>query len=181
MSDTAFYCSEPTRLAVPYVDGKPEPVVMSDPAVVPFGTEAGIRFSPSRALNPHAYAAGGVGMVGTAEDFLRFLEALRKGGAPVLQHRTVEAMMSNQIGPLATFRGPGIGFGYGFAVVTDPVAALTPQSAGTIEWGGVYGHRWFVDPHRRLSVVALTNTAFEGMSGAFPTELRDAIYARAGQ
>jgi hypothetical protein len=26
-------------------------------------------------------------------------------------------------------------------------------------------------------VVALTNTAFEGMSGAFPIDLRDATYA----
>ncbi len=176
MSDTAFYCREPTRLAVPYVDGKPEPALMSDPAVVPFGPDAGIRFSPRRALNPHAYPAGGVGMVGTADDFLHFLEAVRKGGAPILERRSVEAMMSNQIGSLPTFRGPGIAFGFGFAIVTDPQAALTPQSPGTIEWGGVYGHRWFVDPVRRLSVVSLTNTAVEGMSGVFPQELRDAIY-----
>ncbi len=176
MSDTAFYCREPTRLAVPYVDGKPEPALMSDPAVVPFGTGGGIRFSPRRALNPHAYPAGGVGMVGSGDDFLRFLEALRKGGAPILERRSVQAMMTNQIAELPTFRGPGIAFGFGFAIVTDPNAALTPQSAGTIDWGGVYGHRWFVDPQRRLSVVALTNTALEGMSGAFPQELRDAIY-----
>ena len=176
MQDTAFYCSEPTRLAVPYVDAKPEPILMSDPAVVPFGPDAAIRFSPSRALNPHAYAAGGVGMVGTAEDFLHFLETLRKGGAPILERRSVQAMMTNQIGSLPTLRGPGLGFGFGFAVLTDPVAALTPQSAGTIEWGGVYGHRWFVDPQRRLSVVALTNTALEGMIGAFTQDLRDAIY-----
>ncbi len=143
---------------------------------MPFGPDAGIRFSPRRALNPHAYPAGGVGMVGTADDFLHFLEAVRKGGAPILERRSVEAMMSNQIGALPTFRGPGIAFGFGFAIVTDPQAALTPQSPGTIEWGGVYGHRWFVDPVRRLSVVSLTNTAVEGMSGVFPQELRDAIY-----
>jgi hypothetical protein len=33
-----------------------------------------------------------------------------------------------------------------------------------------------VDPASRLTVVALTNTAFEGMSGAFPREIRDAVY-----
>ena len=177
MTDTAFYCREPTRLAVPYVDGTPEPALMSDPAVVPFGTDAGIRFSPRRALNPHAYPSGGVGMVGTGDDFLRFLEALRKGGAPILERRTVQAMMSNQIGELPTFRGPGMGFGFGFAIVTDPQAAQTPQSSGTIDWGGVYGHNWFVDPPRRLSVVLLTNTALEGMAGAFPLALRGAVYA----
>src|SRR5579872_1859349 len=34
MSDTAFYCREPSRLAVPYVNDQPEPVLMSDPAIV---------------------------------------------------------------------------------------------------------------------------------------------------
>jgi len=36
-----------------------------------------------------------------------------------------------------------------------------------------------MDPEAELSVVALTNTAFEGMSGAFPGEIRDAVYGRA--
>jgi CubicO group peptidase (beta-lactamase class C family) len=177
MAETAFYCREPSRLAVPYVDGKPEPTLMSDPAIVPLGPGAGIRYSPSRALNPHAFASGGTGMVGTAGDFLRFLESLRKGGAPILERRSVQAMMTNQIGALQTLLGPGTGFGLGFAVVTDPQAAQTPQSAGTLTWGGVYGHNWFIDPQRRLSVASLTNTALEGMNGAFPSALRDAIYS----
>jgi len=53
----------------------------------------------------------------------------------------------------------------------------TPQSEGTWRWGGAYGHSWFVDPARGLSVVALTNTLYEGMDGAFVDELRDAVYA----
>jgi CubicO group peptidase (beta-lactamase class C family) len=86
-------------------------------------------------------------------------------------------MMSNQIGALTSLLGPGTGFGFGFALITDPLLAQTPQSSGTLTWGGVYGHNWFVDPQRRLSVVSLTNTALEGMNGAFPRELRDAIYS----
>jgi hypothetical protein len=35
---------------------------------------------------------------------------------------------------------------------------------------------WFVDPERALTVIALTNTAIEGLAGLFPIELRDAIY-----
>lgn len=31
-------------------------------------------------------------------------------------------------------------------------------------------------PDHSLSVVALTNTAFEGMCGAFPTDIRNAVY-----
>jgi hypothetical protein len=40
------------------------------------------------------------------------------------------------------------------------------------------GHSGFVDPDRRLTMIALTNTALEGLSGRFPIELRDAIYRR---
>ncbi len=116
-------------------------------------------------------------MVGTADDFMRFLEALRKGGAPILERRTVQTMMSNQIGALTSLLGPGTGFGIGSAIIVDPQSAQTPQSPGTLTWGGVYGHNWFVDPQRRLSVVLLTNTALEGMNGALPMQLRDAIYS----
>ncbi|QQP97393.1 serine hydrolase [Lysobacter enzymogenes] len=62
-------------------------------------------------------------------------------------------------------------------MLTDPLAAATPQSRGTLAWGGVYGHSWFLDPQRGLSVVALTNTALEGMDGQFTLDLRDAVYA----
>ena len=70
---------------------------------------------------------------------------------------------------------PGNAFGFGGAVIVDPVAAQTPQSAGTWRWGGVYGHSWFVDPARKLTLVALTNTGLEGMWGQFTTDLRDAV------
>lgn len=60
---------------------------------------------------------------------------------------------------------PGRGFGLGFTVLKDPVAAGTPESAGTWRMGGTYGHFWFVDPKEELSVAAFTNTALEEMSG----------------
>jgi CubicO group peptidase (beta-lactamase class C family) len=41
---------------------------------------------------------------------------------------------------------------------------------------GVYGHSWFVDPERQLTVIAFTNTVLEGLSRGFPIALRDAIY-----
>jgi hypothetical protein len=43
----------------------------------------------------------------------------------------------------------------------------------------VYGHSWFVDPALKLSVVAFTNTTLAGLFGAFPTSVRDAVYAAA--
>jgi CubicO group peptidase (beta-lactamase class C family) len=175
MRDTAFWAKEPARLAAPYYDAKPAPVRMVDPQSVPFGEGGRMTYSPSRALDPKAYPSGGAGMIGTAPDTLRFLEAVRTGGKPILSATTASSMMRNQIGSL-TGPQPGIGFGFGGAVVVDPAAARTPQSAGTWQWGGVYGHSWFVDPARKLTVVAFTNTGLEGMWGKFTTDLRDAVY-----
>jgi CubicO group peptidase (beta-lactamase class C family) len=109
---------------------------------------------------------------------LRLLEAMRKGGAPVLGKSTADAMFRNQVAGTPGLP-PGTGFGFGGALVVDPVAAKTPQSAGTLYWGGVYGHSWFVDPARKITVVALTNTALEGMAGKFPDALRAAVYEEA--
>jgi CubicO group peptidase (beta-lactamase class C family) len=175
--DTGFVARDAARLATPYVNAQPEPTRMTENQDVGAGGTA-VRFAPSRATDPTAFPSGGAGMVGTAGDVLTFLEALRTGGAPILKPATVATMMKDQVGVQAATQGPGWGFGYGWAVLDDPAAAKTPQGAGTIQWGGVYGHSWFVDPKNRLTVVTLTNTAFEGMNGAFTVQLRDAIYGR---
>lgn len=175
MRDTGFWAKNPARLAVPYHDAKPAPAPMNDPYVMPFGEGGRMTYSPSRALDPKAFPSGGAGMVGTAPDVMRLLEAVRTGGKPILKAATAESMMCNQIGSLVG-PGPGAGFGFGGAVVVDPAAAKTPQSPGTWNWGGVYGHTWFVDPARKLTVVAFTNTAPEGLWGKFTTDLRDAVY-----
>lgn len=178
MKGTGFAPPEPARLAAAYADGKPEPVRMGDPHVVPFGPGGGIRFSPGRAFDRNSFPSGGAGMVGTAGDYLTFLEAIRTGGSPILKPETVRAMAASQTGALTgVASGPGWGFGYGFAVLTDPGAAKSPHSPETIQWGGAYGHHWFVDPGRRVTVVALTNTTVEGMVGAFTAEVRDAVCA----
>lgn len=88
-------------------------------------------------------------------------------------------MLRDQVGAVMAVRRPGWGFGYGWSVLTDPVAGKTQQTPGTIQWGGVYGHSWFVDPVRGLTVVALTNTTFEGMVGQFVVDLRNAVYGPA--
>jgi CubicO group peptidase (beta-lactamase class C family) len=179
MRDTAFSVVDPARLAVPYVSGTP-PRLMADPEVVPLlpGT-AGIRMSPSRIFNTDAFASGGVGMAGTAGDFLKLLAALQSEPA-LLKPTTTRQMMSNQIGALriTTTEQPAWGFGFGGAVLMDSALGSTPQAAGTWNWGGVYGHHWYVDPVNGLTVVALTNTSLEGMVGGFVVELREAVYGR---
>ncbi len=177
MNDTTFVVTEPKRLAVPYGDGEPEPVRMADEGISSvdlFGTA--VRYEPARNLDPTAFPSGGSGMSGTAEDVLTLLEALRAGGAPILDEETVALMMTDQVGAQAGANGPGWGFGFGGAVLVDPAATGTPQGSGTYSWSGAYGNTWFVDPASELTVVAFTNTAIEGIYGQFATDIRDAAY-----
>ncbi|MES0172606.1 serine hydrolase domain-containing protein [Mesorhizobium sp. M0006] len=180
MVDTDFRVTDRMRLATPYVDAAPEPRQMSDGTVLPLtlpGYEGTVRFDPSRIFHETSFPSGGGGMAGTAIDMLRFFEAVRLGGASVLKAPTVAEMMRDQVGTQTQTQGPGWGFGYGWAVLADKGQAQTPQSQGTIQWGGVYGHYWFVDPVRKLTLVSMTNTTWEGMIGAFPFALRDALYS----
>jgi CubicO group peptidase (beta-lactamase class C family) len=141
-----------------------------------FGPTA-VPYAPNRLSDPASYPSGGAGMVGTAGDYLRFLEALRAGGEPFLSSDSVAAMTASTTGDFGiSGPQPGFGFGFGLSVLEDPGAAGTPQSVGTWQWGGAYGSSWFVDPSRRLTVVVLTNTAVAGMVGPYPDAVRDAVY-----
>jgi len=177
LKDTGFVAKVPSRLATPYANAQPARTRMTDNQDVPIGPTA-VRFAPSRALRADEFPSGGAGMVGSAGDVLKLLEAIRKGGAPILKPATVAEMTKDQVGQQAATQGPGWGFGYGWAVLDTPAVARTPQGAGTIAWGGVYGHNWFVDRKNGLTVVLMSNTAFEGMNGQVTRELREAVYGK---
>jgi CubicO group peptidase (beta-lactamase class C family) len=171
MADTGFQVADRARLAGAYADGAP-PVAMGETYTVPFAELSGIKFAPDRIFDPGSYPSGGAGAACTAPDFLVFLEAIRTGGRPVVKQATASAMMTNQTGGhLIVTSGPGVGFGFGGAVITDKSVAASPLPAGAWLWGGVYGHSWFVDPASDLSYVLMTNTSTEGMSGRLSQDL----------
>lgn len=177
MTKTYFVAPADTRLATPYHDADPQPVPMSDPFSLPFAQSAVI-YSPARAFDADAFPSGGAGLVGTAEDYVRFAEAIRTGGAGIISADTARAMTTNAVGDLTiTAAGPGYGWGLGVCVVKDPQVAGVPLSRGSWMWSGIYGTHFWVDPARRLTVVVLTNTAIAGMSGPFPQAVREAVYA----
>ena len=173
LQDLTFHVTDPARLATAYRDGYPRPEPMSEPYLLPL-PKGGILYSPARALSANAFASGGGGMQGSAGDYLAFLEALRQG--KLLQPASQRLFMEDQIPRLQREDAPGWGFSLGAAVLRDARLAKTPQTPGTLQWGGVYGNAWFIDPARELSVVILTNTAIAGMSGPFPDAIRDALY-----
>ena len=173
MKDTGFAIVDTRRLAVHYADGQPEPRRMADDDHVSFFGRP-VAFCPVRLLDPTAFPSAGAGMAGTASDVLTFLETLRAGG--LLQPQTVSRKFQVQALTREQAEGPGWEFGFGGAVLVDPHAAGTPQAPGTLQWNGAYGHKWFIDRANELTVVALTNTAFEGMIGRFTVDVRNAVY-----
>lgn len=177
MSDTSFVVTDPQRMATAYVNDTPLPHPLEEGETVsPFEGAIGIKYSPARIFDAQSFPSGGAGMAGTAGDFMRLMEALRRGGV-LLPNELVTEMGRDQTGGLELPNSPGFGFGLGFSVLRDPLLAASPESEGTWRWGGAYGHSWFVDRVQQLSVVAFTNTLYEGMAGRFVTDLRDAVYS----
>ena len=94
-----------------------------------------IVFSPARAFDLGSFQSGGCGMVGTAEDFMTFLEALRTGGAPILTHETVELASRNQVGILREQEDPaGVSVSFqGYLSIPSGPGRRPPREG----WSGV--------------------------------------------
>jgi CubicO group peptidase (beta-lactamase class C family) len=186
MTDTAFWAD---------ADRAPR----LGPLYTPSPTEPGHRAVPLDALGKAAYKqprylAGGAGLVSSAADYHRFTQLLlgRPGspageldGVRLLSPRTVAYMTRNHLpggADLESFGRPlfaeaplrGSGFGLGFAVVTDPLAAKTLTSAGEFSWGGAASTAFYVDPAEQLTVTFFTQLL---PSSTYPirTQLRQLV------
>ena len=106
---------------------------------------------------PRASFSGGAGLLSTARDYARFLQAMLNGGvlgdARILSPASVALMTANHVGDLL---GNGVGFGLGFQVRLDLGGAGQPGSVGDYGWGGAYHTTYWVDPAERLVVVYFT-------------------------
>jgi CubicO group peptidase (beta-lactamase class C family) len=172
LADAGFHAAEPSRLAVPYSAAGGRPRRMAEPEEYPLGQGRKFVFSPARALDPGAWPSGGCGMVSTARDVAVLVDALRDSGRGFADPEVMEWFLGDAVAPLSS--APGEGFGGGWSYLKDPAGG--PWSPGTVQWGGVYGHRWFADPARGLSAVLLTDTAMTGMSGNTFELLSEALY-----
>lgn len=173
MSRTSFAPVEPTELATAYVDGREpgDPAErMPDLCVLDREDGTQVRYAPHRAFDDVAYHAGGVGMIGDAADYLRFLEALRQERFP--SPRLAIEMTRDQIPELEINR-PHTGFGLGFSVLRK--GETGGRGAGTWGWAGLYGTNFWVDPTRETAVIVITNTALEGMSGQYPERVAEIV------
>ncbi|MCK0142252.1 serine hydrolase domain-containing protein [Aliiroseovarius sp. F20344] len=173
-----FHEKPAVDFAQPYLDGPSGPVRMEEGVRHPLWGEGGVRFAPSRVHDPASFPSSGAGLVGTAPEVMTVLRCLLTGGAPVLRLETVAQMMKPQLPQeLWTMHGPGWSFGYGWGVLADPKAAGVGLPSGTMRWGGVYGHSWFMDPVSQRVSLLLTNTAYEGMIGKLAADIPGVFYS----
>jgi CubicO group peptidase (beta-lactamase class C family) len=139
MTDTAFWTSEPGRLAAAY-RAVPEGLQLLDP---PDGDWS----------RPPAFADGAAGLLSTVDDLYTFASMLLRGGAPVLSRESVQAMTTDQLTAAQKARG---GLGPDFFSDRSWSLCQAVYDDGTYGWDGGLGTSWLVDPRRDLVVIVLT-------------------------
>ncbi len=146
MADTTFYptADQKARLAVVY-DRKDGKLVPSQGFL---GLPAGAKYP---------IPAGG--LCSTAADLARLYRMMLCGGEldgrRVLSRDGAATMTRLQTGELTSGFTPGMGFGFGWAVVRKPEGVTEMLSPGSYGHGGAFGTQGWIDPHRDLFVVLL--------------------------
>lgn len=170
MTDTGFGVTEPARqdrIAEPFANDRN------------FGVDAD--FSDPR--HPVRMQSGGGGMVSTARDYARFMQAMLAGGTldgqRVIGPATEKYMISEQLGTVKPgpyyLPGPGYGFGLGVAVRQTAGVAPFPGDAGDWYWGGAGGTYMWADPAKDLAVVFMMQSPKQRLH--YRSLLRDLVNA----
>ncbi len=181
MYDTDFHVPETKvdRFAAcyQYTPGQ-TPVLQDDP-------------TRSAYLRPPLFVSGGGGLVSTTADYLKFCTMLLNGGqadgVQFISPKTLALMTSNHlpggkdltemsVSLFSEANNAGVGFGLGFAVLTDPAKGLSNSTRGEYFWGGAASTAFWIDPKEELAVIFMTQLL---PSSAYPIrrELRTLVYA----
>ena len=135
-----------------------------------------------------ALFSGGAGLVSTAQDYMRFADMLRRGGAldgaRILQSETLKLMTRNHLPEIIQSAGnanaasiwanKSFGYGLGFSVVIDDASWQPESNIGSYFWGGAAGTIFWVDPEADL--VALGLIQLMNSPWPFRKDLSRAIY-----
>lgn len=133
---------------------------------------------------PRAIDFGGAGLVSTAADYQRFLQALLQDGAldgvRVVSKGSAAEMLRNQLSPAAlgtpSIAAQGLGFGLGFSQFLQPEKLPTATPKNGSFWGGAASTYFWIDPERRISGVVMTQV-FGGDVMPFYLEMMNTIYS----
>ncbi len=173
MHDTDFYVPKEklSRYADNYTVGKDGSLLLID------DNEKG----EASGKLPKLFIGGG-GMASSIMDYYRFCQMiLNKGeldGTRILKESTVELMTKNHLPkdfPYITYGTTelkGVGFGYGFAVVSDPTPTSSPGSAGELWWGGYASTLFWIDPKEEIAAVLMTQRVPSSPVNSIAMEMR---------
>ena len=125
---------------------------------------------------------GGVGLVASTMDFLRFSQMfLNRGeldGRRVLRPETVEMMTVNRV-PDALLplnrRSLGRGWTLGFSVVMDAREFSYPMNDGEFWWDGSAGTRFWIDPTQNMVTIVMAQVS-PSRGGGFREEFKTGVY-----
>lgn len=159
MEDTGFYVPKDKldRFAAMYGPAKNSGIELLDaPLTSPYS-------------KPTPCLSGGMGLVSTAPDYMRFAQMLlndgEMDGTRLLGRKTIELMRSNQLPDdlipihVSSHTLHGCGFGLGFRVCVDVTQASRLGTIGEFGWGGYASTSFFVDPKEKLIGLLLTQLA----------------------
>lgn len=131
-----------------------------------------------------ALIEGGVGLLSTVMDYLRFAQMFLNGGTldgvRVLEPETVALMIRNHVPdavmPLSrSGYMAGSGWGLGFNVVLDPRRYSFPVGDGEYWWDGSSGTRFSIDPEHGLITVVMAAVS-PSRGGGFREEFKELVY-----
>ena len=131
-----------------------------------------------------ALIEGGVGLLSTVMDYLRFSQMFLNGGTldgvRVLEPETVALMTRNHVPdavmPLSrSGYMAGSGWGLGFNVVLDASRYSFPVGDGEYWWDGSSGTRFSIDPEHGLITVIMAAVS-PSRGGGFREEFKDLVY-----
>ena len=134
--------------------------------------------------------SGGGGLVSTARDYLRFCQMLLNNGElegkRILSPSSVALMRTNRLSPtIMNTEGqgiafahisPGYGFGFDFAVFTDPGFIGSTVGKGTYTWGGAAGTWFWIDPTNDLVFIGMIQRVLAAGSPDMDTFTHQLVY-----
>jgi CubicO group peptidase (beta-lactamase class C family) len=117
---------------------------------------------PGAYLNEFPRLSGGGGLASTLPDMVALLRSFMPGGRALLRPETIRLMMGNQLAPGVCLQFPGFGtlpdkvFGLAGAVTVMPLAGGIQSAVGEMQWGGIAGTHWWINPGANLAGVLMT-------------------------
>ena len=116
------------------------------------------------------YFSGAGGLLGTLEDYFRFVQMLANGGElngrQILSPRMVQLMRSVQLPETIPGFPRGETWGLSVRVISDGSASGAPLTTGSFGWSGAWGTHFWIDPQENLVALIMINLANAGGAGA---------------